>query len=383
MLADEVVYSRAFQAYPLFYEVCSRYYKRDGRYSAALIADLNALNQLKARGIVNYGVMISYASTVCTMLEKEKPVEAEIVQRAAGYIDQAIAYSPRYSKYHYLKGKLLFYSNLNLRDPNLFAEVCKEARARVFTAIDWLDGEGSHTIEDSTLYSGLISRIDTTLQERISPDPFDDLSEEKVAGMKKKILETDPELCAPPVPRLQKGNSYIFICYCSKDYQSVYCDLVELYRRKVPFQYDKALRVGIDWSEQVSEKMEDKDCVGALFFISKNTVLSEAMEQEIRFVLQKQEQSAERQPLYFAVNLEEKTRPVDILLKAIQETSLEVLHQYHVDASRMTAFFQAFPDKKTFASKEGAPDSDVHMDSLYDSIRQTFPKLNLPKTPVI
>ena len=377
-LADEenTGYSRAFQSYPLFHEVRSRFYKRDGRYRDALVADEVALRKLQSGGIDNYGVMISYASTVCSMLEQGENLSREEIRRAEGYIEKALAYNPSYAKYHYLKGRLLFYSSLDVQDPGIF----EEARDCVYTALTVLDSEGNHSLEETQLYKKLISQID----QRMSPNPFQELSEADVKRMKREVLAgEDPKTCGPEVPRLKRGDKYIFICYCSKDYQSVYCDLVELYRRKVPFQYDKALNVGIDWSEQVSKKMEHEDCVGALFFISKNTVLSEAVEQEIRFILNKQKESQDHRPLYFAVNLEGRTHPLDILFQVIQENSLEQLHRYHVDESRITTFLQAFPDKNPFASKLGEPDSDAHLNSLYDSIRKTFPQLKLPEKPAM
>lgn len=368
-------YARCFQAYPLRCEIRSRYNKRIGNYTQALMDDETALELLKARDIFNCGPAISYASTVCRMLEQGAFVNSHQKNLAGVYIREAIEFNPTYSKYYYLRAKLRFYSHLYSGDRSAFFNASVQANEDLLTARKLLDPTSEHFLAEEKLYLDLMEKIHakTSLFEHFTP--------EEILEMKRKILDSeDPVLCAPPLPGVEAfpDQKYIFICYSTRDYKSVYCDLVELYRRRIPFVYDKGLKKGMDWDKQVAKRLTDPNCIGAIFFLSRNTVLSGAIEEEISFVRDKHLNTFQLLPTYICINLEGKVPPSSILIRTLQSHTEEELAQNHVNDARMRIFLEAFPDKCIFAAKGPSPDSVSHMDEVYSAICDTFPMLDLP-----
>lgn len=84
------------------------------------------------------------------------------------------------------------------------------------------------------------------------------------------------------------SDEYYFVSYSHKDYQAVFKDLFELieYGGKEPFAvwYDKDLCAGKDWEIEAENHIYDYKCKGVIFYISENSVDSDAIHKEINFV---------------------------------------------------------------------------------------------------
>ena len=84
------------------------------------------------------------------------------------------------------------------------------------------------------------------------------------------------------------SDEYYFVSYSHKDYQAVFKDLFKLieYGGKEPFAvwYDKDLSVGKNWEIEAENHIYDYKCKGVIFYISENTVDSDAIHKEINFV---------------------------------------------------------------------------------------------------
>ena len=231
--------------YPLCYEVKSRYHKRSEDYDEALECDEYAITVLEGMGIENFGLCISYASTVCMMFDKGYEVTKDRAKKAAKYIEQAIRNNPDYPKYHYLKGKLLYHANRSNPDFEIFDKAAQQAIASVKTALQALFSKGGvHVDSERKSYSSLVRQIqwerNHRLEETQNLSTFKDLLPSEVRNMKDQILgATRAKDCMPLRPNLKPGEKYFFICYCTEDFQSVFCDVVEIYSRKIPFVYDE------------------------------------------------------------------------------------------------------------------------------------------------
>lgn len=96
-------------------------------------------------------------------------------------------------------------------------------------------------------------------------------------------VEYELPMCFDDRQNTAFGNrdKYVFISYSHAD-KAVYEDLKTLYDAGLNFWYDKKLRAGDYWDETVKDKLRDERCVGALIFVSVNTVKSEAVEQELK-----------------------------------------------------------------------------------------------------
>jgi hypothetical protein len=113
------------------------------------------------------------------------------------------------------------------------------------------------------------------------------------------------------------------------------------------------------------------ECLGVIFYISRHTPLSEAVETECR-LLQKTGKS------YFSVNLEGDTAPTEILFLCVRSNDLQTLKAKRVDNERMISFLKAFHDKVIYVLKDphDGPASRSHIRDLSNSISKTFMQLD-------
>lgn len=79
----------------------------------------------------------------------------------------------------------------------------------------------------------------------------------------------------------KRGFKYLFISYSHLDCQVVYPLLNELFDHGVNYWYDDNLLVGDIWDEKALEIMRHKACAGCIFFLSKNSLISLPVHQEI------------------------------------------------------------------------------------------------------
>ena len=82
--------------------------------------------------------------------------------------------------------------------------------------------------------------------------------------------------------RGRKSNKYVFISYSHRDKGYVFPMLQLLYDAGVDYWYDKELNDGEVWNEEIHEIITSSDCVGTIFFLSENAILSNAICQEVR-----------------------------------------------------------------------------------------------------
>ncbi len=378
----EDTYFLELQSFPLTYEVRARCLKREGYHKKALISDLQAIQILKSLNIINPAVHVSYASTVAMICESgniETLVNNEI-DDALSYIEEAINFNPSYPKYYFIKGKLTFYKNKNNPDFFTFKQSCIKAKEYIQEAFNLRNNLTRHYANDGDIYYNFIELIDTSLSERDKEnkisESFKKISNTEMCKKKNEILNSNrAQECRPLSPTLKTGQKYIFISYCTHDYKSVYCDLVELYANKIPFCYDEALIHGENWDDQVKEKINNDDCVGILFYLSSNTVLSESIEKEIEMINQRFNSLDEFKEHCFWVNLEIGKTPFTLLLKAIQQNSTDTLLAKHVSPTRLTTYLNTFKNEAVFTEKDSVPDSNNHIEELIHSIEDKFPTL--------
>ena len=372
-------YFLTLKRFPLIFEVRSRYHKRIGDYKNALKSDFQAINVLANHGIENPAVYVSYASTVAMVCESGNTytLNDNEIEKALHYIDKAIDFNPSYPKYHFIKGKLIYYKNKNNLNFDEFEKSCKTAKECIRKAEACLNADNYHYIADYDLYEDFVTLIDTSIAERRenkdTSEAFRNLSKAEIRKIKDDILKSNKaQECRPECPKLKTGQKYIFISYCTDDYKSVYCDLVELYANKIPFDYDEALIHGKGWEAQVKEKINNDDCVGVLFYLSSKTVLSDSIEKEIEMVTQKFNSSNEFKEHCFWINLESGYTPFKLLLKAIQENDINSLLAKNVNVKRLMTYLDTFDDGSVFSEKDVEPDSNSHFKEFVRSIKDKF-----------
>lgn len=363
--------------YPLAYEICSRYHKRMHQYDHALRCDNEAIQWLDSEGIRNCALGISFASTVCRMYEQNSAVRQEDWQSANQYISDAIAYNPSYPKYHFLRGKLLFYAHRSLHDDDRFRAYCEEAIQCVNTASNLQRRQiGKHHHETLEEYRILQEDIRREMDRRSAQAlPFQPMSGDMLEQRIREVLNASEEYyCRPQNPNLKPGQPFVFISYAHADFRSVYCDLLRLYAQGICFQFDGNLCEGKSWEEEVRHYLSREECLGVLFYISKHTPLSAAVEKECQFL-----QAQQGSKFSFSVNLEGSTPPSEILIQSILEHQLQGYREKHVDSSRIINFLSFFNDSITYIAKSplDGPEGSKHISHLIHALIRQDPALQL------
>lgn len=175
-------------------------------------------------------------------------------------------------------------------------------------------------------------------------------------------IKTCPKV---PLPQIEENQNFIFISYSHKDYKEVYADLADMYEAGVRFWYDKGLSAGKKWNTEVQEKLLNANCVGVIFFMSKNLFLSQSAIHEIELVCSlssDKEDNSNNKINYFSVNLSDKL-PIQILSETMQDSLANTL-----DMNMVSVLCKAFPDNATYLSY-GAAD---HTEELILQIQNQF-----------
>lgn len=134
---------------------------------------------------------------------------------------------------------------------------------------------------------------------------------------------------ANPHTYLDRGESrlnprYLFVSYSHKDKKEVYSTLDMIYQEGINYWYDVELDPGDKWNQRVKKVLGDNNCIGALVFLSFNSISSDAVNKEIDLMLNLQKQKNFRivfviigynkpKDLYYAV--EEETVSKEIVDK--------------------------------------------------------------------
>lgn len=81
-----------------------------------------------------------------------------------------------------------------------------------------------------------------------------------------------------------QSEEYYFVSYSHLDYKEVYSDILKLQEQGLNIWYDRGLPAGRDWEKSAYEAIVKHSCVGVIFYLSKNSLLSSAVAREIELV---------------------------------------------------------------------------------------------------
>ena len=105
-----------------------------------------------------------------------------------------------------------------------------------------------------------------------------------------KIIENSNALGEIPLDAMpfMQSDEYYFVSYSHRDYKKVYSDILRLQGEGLNIWYDRGLPAGKNWQDIADEAISKYACKGVIFYISENSLLSDAVEREILFVKGKQ-----------------------------------------------------------------------------------------------
>lgn len=167
-----------------------------------------------------------------------------------------------------------------------------------------------------------------------------------------------------PVAEITDEQDFLFISYSHRDYKKVYEDLAVMSQAGIKFWYDKGMRAGKRWNEEVKTILMHPRCVGVIFFISENLFLSKSVNHEIDLVCGN---GGIPQKDYFSVNLTsmDPTR----IIRAVMRMDDEVLDKAGLDTSRIVNLGNAFGDNQLYLAFSEAN----HHVRLVEEVQQKFP----------
>ncbi len=175
----------------------------------------------------------------------------------------------------------------------------------------------------------------------------------------------------PPLPTLGDEQNFVFISYSHKDYKSVYCDLIDLYKNGVRYWYDRGLTPGKGWSAEARAQISKPNCGGVIFYLSDNFVLSTSVLKEVGFALGKGTDGGAGKN-YFTVSLSDEL-PEDLIsttLGSRKRSELDALEIYN-KRDHEDILLEAFPNEKTNIIKTDAA-SDDHIHKVIDAVKNNF-----------
>lgn len=145
-------------------------------------------------------------------------------------------------------------------------------------------------------------------------------------------------------------KNYVFISYSHRDYEKVYSDLAYFCynpNKRVRFWYDEGLPLGKEWDKAARKLMSSSRCVGVIFYLSKNLLLSKSVLKEIEMV-------KEFDKYYFAVALEPGGYSAENIFDGVSYGELHNAYGNDNEIDKTIGFLKTFfPDSKTALSMSG------------------------------
>ena len=183
------------------------------------------------------------------------------------------------------------------------------------------------------------------------------LLDEKIKRIKKS--KNIDSLLASDLPPIQY-TKYFFVSYSHRDYKKVYPDILKLQQHGIPIWYDQGLSSGDNWIKVVEQAVCRYACIGAIFYVSENSVDSTSIDEEIDVVLRTGKP-------FLSINL-----PIENIKGHIGETvSFEEMVALKNNTSQPKRFAEVFNNKTLYLKYD---------DSVYDkadSIRKIEKRASL------
>ncbi len=213
-----------------------------------------------------------------------KPFDISILNKdliaiANNYADQAIEYNPAYSKYYYLKAKILFESYI-VFGRAVTAKNKSACLELMNTAVDKENTNAHNSQARINEYKSYIQRITEYTDSNTHNINFDDYDRQKLTIC--RATDVIPHEQRPAGKGDINMGDYVMISYSSRDYMQVYCDIIEMTKNKVGIWYDANTIPGEKWDDVVEKAIEKCSCV--ICYISDNYFSSPAVAKELELI---------------------------------------------------------------------------------------------------
>lgn len=140
------------------------------------------------------------------------------------------------------------------------------------------------------------------------------------------------------LPKVYKEDFY-FVSYSHKDYKKVIKDILLLEDMGINIWYDTDMHIGENWEEIAQMYISKFQCKGIIFYLSEASILSNACNKEIEYVLSNNKQ-------FFSINL-----PIDNNISSGYEMLLKLKEKgYKISNEKLELFKKAFPNEILYLS---------------------------------
>lgn len=208
-------------------------------------------------------------------------------KKALKKLDRAIIVNPTYPKYPYLKAKLKFY--FSFYDDNKLSEDEKKEVEK------YIKEANEHLLESNKNHASLKEQYDSFLEIvnncPIGSEEWDTTAEYRFAAAKSNIIRSsNPKQTQPVTYDKRTKAPYVFVSYSSRDYKTVYCDMIEYKKQGILCDYDNDMtsyghvsdNEKQKWYVVVEEKIRNASCV--LCYLSENYVVSRSSLLELKLI---------------------------------------------------------------------------------------------------
>ena len=124
-----------------------------------------------------------------------------------------------------------------------------------------------------------------------------------------------------------------------KDYKEVYCDIFDLQQAGLAIWYDRGIPAGKNWKDIAFKYITPFSCLGVIFYISENALLSNAIKEEVEFA------KTTNKPFLTIFIPSKKGEDLWCLLDRL-------LHENKIDDERYNFYLSAFPKEVICVSYE-------------------------------
>lgn len=206
---------------------------------------------------------------------------------ALNKIEKAIEFNPEYPKYPYLKAQVIFYASFYRTNV-----LTRETQLEVLKLI----GEAKSLLSESNKnYLSLIEQYNRfeyiSKKCPINSDRWNETEGYLFEAAKSNIIRSsDPKQVQPAIYKKETKSPYVFVSYSSRDFKSVYCDMIEYKRVGILCDYDNDMTSygqtsdveKQKWYNAVEEKIRNASCV--LCYLSENYVVSKPSLLELKLI---------------------------------------------------------------------------------------------------
>lgn len=282
----------------------------------------------------------------------------ENLNLAKEYVQEAIQVNSKYAKYRYLQAQIIFYSKLFHKE-----EIDFDTFKTIKELLSLAKALENPKANDYEMRVNTYEQFGSYVRSYIEKGGVYSKTDLKLIKMKDEMLRY--QVCPPPQyripPTARPGENYVFVSYSTKDFKSVYCDLISFASRGISFWYDAEVIPGEKWQSPVEEKIQGASCV--ICYLSENSLKSDAIYKEMELI-----KKYKKQVIW--IDLTGKKQISKIIMHVMRDYPLEISSAITSDMLR--SITELVDDNIDIISRDKDPRAEIHINRIEDVLQKKF-----------